>query len=253
MEAYIKEDELLNKIKENIYTLHPIRKPRIDSLAYYKKCEQKPEMSIDFYFFKDCDNLVKVQVCFMDGCRGFRHGVNNSYLIDTSISEETIGKLISFILINFPYMRSLHTTGTGFEMNFCIGVEHEEEEGIGCSSIDIVFKTNYLLYDDFKELFRKYIEYITDNFYAYVSKTPEFKDAYNKWAQKIMTETIMSLSHDELNNFIDLIDDDVMRQLLFSMNSDYFFEICESFQKNSETTKKKLLELKLNTVDTSIN
>ena len=245
----IKEEEVFEKIKESIYKLHPIKKPRIDSWAYYEKHLENPEMIIYFYFFRDNDDSVKVQVGFMDGCRSFRYGIDESYLTDTVISEETISKLISFILINFPYMRSLYKTPTGFEMNFRIGAEHEEEEGIECSVVDVVFETHPLLYDRFRELFNDYIEYITDNFYAYVSKTPEFKKAYNKWAKKIKGEIITSLSHDELINFVSLIDDDVMRQLLFSMNSDYFFEICNSFQKNNETTKKKMLELKASTID----
>lgn len=246
----IKEEDVFEKIKEQIYELHPIRKPRIDSWAYYESRTAKPEMSIDFYFFVDNDDSVKVQIGFMDGCRSFRHSAGNSYLTDIVISEETIVKLISFILINFPYMQSLHKTPNGFEMNFCIGAEHEEEEGIGCSVVDVVFETHPLLYDRFKELFNNYIEYITDNFYAYVSKTPEFNEAYNKWSKKIKGEIITSLSHDELVNFVSLIDDEAMRQLLFSMNNDYFFEICNSFQKNSETAKKKMLELKDSSLDT---
>lgn len=249
----IKEEQIFEKIKESIYKLHPIKKPRIDSWMYYESHSNKPEMNIEFYFFIDKDDSVKVQVGFMDGCRSFKHSIDNSYLTNNIISEETIRKLISFILINFPYMLSLHKNSTGFEINFCIGMEHEEEEGIECSAIDIVFETHPLLYDNFKEVFNNYIEYITDNFYTYVSKTPEFKEAYDKWAMKTKNEIINYLSHDELTNFVSLIDDNVIRQLLSSMNIDYFFKICESFQKNSEMTKKKILELKKSTMNTAID
>lgn len=70
---------------------------------------------------------------------------------------------------------------------------------------------------------------------------------------KTKNEIINYLSHDELTNFVSLIDDNVIRQLLSSMNIDYFFKICESFQKNSEMTKKKILELKKSTMNTAID
>lgn len=248
-ERYIKDDEVLNIIKDVIYELHPVMRPRIYSWAYLEKGIKMPEMEIRFYFYNDDDLDTKTQIMFLDGTESCKHEIPTTYVVDAKISMQTIGKLISFLLTEFPYMRSLHESPNGFGINFNIGLEHEEQEGISLSAIDINFDTHPRLYSEFRELFRDYLEYIINSFYGYVSRTPEFKNAYNRYSDKIKRETIDSLSYIELQNLLRLIDENRLRELLLGMNNDDFFELCNSFQKSNETTKRKILELKERTIN----
>ena len=252
-EKYIKDSEIFEKIKEVIYGLYPVKKPRLDSWEYLCTCTKKPEMAITFYFYKDDDGSTKTQVMFLTGTESVKHGISTVYVVDSKLSKQTIGKLISFILLQFPYMRSLHQNGSGFEMNFNLGLENEEQEGISCNKIDIQFETHPKFYGEFKDLFRNYLEYIVDTFYVAVSKTPQFISSYKKYSDKIKKETIESLSYDQLQKFTKLIDEKILRILLSNIDNDYFFELCNTFQKENETTKKKILELKDSTVNSVIN
>jgi len=252
-ERYTKDDEIFDIIKKNIYNIYPFKKPRIDSWEYFCNCKKKPEMAITFYFYKDADESTRTQVMFLNGNASFKHGTGDTYIIKSHLSEKTICKLISFILSEFPYMTSLHQFGSGFEINFDIGLENEELDGISCSKIDIQFETHPKFYDEFKELFREYLEYIVDAFYVEVSKTPLFIKTYREYSDKIKRELIESLSYEELQKFIKLIDDNNLRAMLLNMDNDYFFNLCNSFQKQNEATKKKVLELKESTVNTVLN
>ena len=252
-ERYTKEDEIFNKIKDVMYKLHPIKKPRIDSWKCFCNCIKKPEMAITFYFYKDDDGLTRTQVLFLDGTESSKHSTGDIYVVKSELSEQTIGKLISFILSEFPYIGSLHQCGSGFEISFNIGLENEEQEGISCSKINIWFETHPNIYGQFKQLFHDYLEYIVDTFYVEVSKTPQFIDAYRRYSDKLKEEIIESLSYEELQKFVKLIDEKKLRILLSELNNDYFFELCNSFQEQNETTKKKILELKESTVNTVVN
>lgn len=243
-ERYTKDSEIFEKIKDVIYELHPIKKPRIDSWECLINRTKKPEIEISFYFYKDDDSSIKTQVIFLDGNESVKNGISTVYVVDSEISKQTIGKLISFILSEFPYIKSLHENSNGFEINFGIGVENEEQEGISLSAIDISFDTHPLLYNEFKEIFHDYLKYIVVSFYDVVSRTPQFKNEYIKYCDKIKRQTIESLSYDELQEFARIIDEKRLRELLLKMDNDYFFELCDCFQRSSKTAKKKVLGLK---------
>jgi len=253
MEKNIKEIEVFEKIKEVVYELHPIKRPRIDSLEYIVNGNRKPEMDIMFYFYRDFDNSIKTQITIIDRFSVSKNYVQKNYLIDSSISEDTIGKLITFILSEFPYMSSLHQCTCGFEMNFNIGVEHEEEQGVSCSKINFQFDTHPKLYESFVQLFRSYLKYIVNTFYGAVSNTADFKNAYQRYSDKTKMEIISSLSYSELKRLINLIDEDNLRRLLSDMDSECFFTLCDLFQNSNESTKRKILELKGNTIDSVID
>lgn len=251
-EKYTKDVEIFDKICDVIYELYPIKKPRFDSWEHLCNCTEKPEMSISFYFYKDKDDSIKTQVLFLKGTQSSKHSISTIYVVDSELSEQTIGKLIFFILSEFPYMSSLQEIGSGFEIKFNIGLEHEAQEGISLSAIDIQFETHPNFYKDFKNLFHSYLEYIVDNFYVAVSKTPQFISAYKRYSDKIKRETIESLSYEELQKLVKFIDEKELRTLLSSIDNDYFFELCGSFQKENENTKKKVLELRDSTVNNLI-
>ena len=121
-EIYTKDSEIFYKIIDVIYKLHPITKPRIDSWNNLCNCIQNPEMSISFYFYKDNDDSVKTQVLFLDGNRSSMNGISTTYIVDSEISKMTVIKLISFILSEFPYIRSLGECVNVFEINFDLGI-----------------------------------------------------------------------------------------------------------------------------------
>lgn len=243
-ERYTNDAEIFDKIKEVIYKLHPVTKPRINSWEYLCNCTKKPEMAICFNFYIDNDNSTKTQVMFLDGTESAKQSTGDIYIVNSALSEETIGKVILFLLSEFPYINSLDQCGSGFEIIFNLGLENEEQEGISCSKIYVQFETHPILYKDFKQLFRNYLEFIVDSFYIEVSKTPQFMNAYKNYSDKIKREIIGSLSYEELHTFIKIIDEKNLRLLLSNIDNSYFFKLCDTYQKQNDTVKRRILELK---------
>lgn len=248
---YIYDSEVITKIREVIYKLYPVKEPRIDSdmYTYISNRTKMPKMGINFYFYKDDIGSTKTQILFMnDGT-----SISKCYLVDGKVSNNSIGSLISFLLQQFPYVSFVRSFAYGIEMNFTIGLEHYEQEGISCKSIDVEFNTHPKFYGDFRNLFRDYLEYIVNTFYESMSNTPEFKKAYENYSSMIKKQIVDSLSYEELLRFASLMEVKELRELLSSMDNDYFFKLCNSFQKSSDMTKRKVLELKVNAINGDVS
>lgn len=99
MEKYIKEKEVFERIKEFIYELCPVKQPRveIDDNCYYRYIV----LEISFNFYKDA-HFINTQIGFLDKENNFRY-----YLVKDKVSEETIGKLVAFLLNDFLYVSSV--------------------------------------------------------------------------------------------------------------------------------------------------
>lgn len=235
MRENINENQVFEKIKEAIYELCPVKKPRID--LRIKDSSREKKIGIDFNFYRDEDNLIKVQIGFLESNCLTGRFVSKYYLVDEVISKETVDRLISFLLSEFPYAKNFHTYPTGFEMEVGLGVEHLEEEGISCSGISVQFSTHPLLMENLNELFCGYLEYIICNFREQVSKNPRCVKDYKKFGERIKKVTLDSFSVEEMKQLVDLLDEEELRILLCGIDTGSFFKLCDMIRESASDVK----------------
>ena len=237
LKKYIKELEAFEKFKETIYELYPVKKPRMELEEEYIPTKNT-SLRICIWPFKDIKGIVKTQMTFTNDSSG----TNKFYFIDDKLSNETIGKMMTFILKEFPYVRSVQTNSIGFEIKTVIGLEHFEEEGISCSKVNIVFNTSIKLAREFNNMFEEYLNYILSNYMEYMSRAPQIKEVYKKYRTSIKKDIINSLSRDDKIKFINLLSDEELSDLLIGMNTDNFFKVCDKFDKDINKPKSLRLE-----------
>lgn len=233
---YIDEKDVFEKVVETIYELYPKKKPRMELEDEYIPTKNTA-LKIDFYFFKDKDGIVRSQMYFTKDY----NGLSKFYLINDKLSNETVGKIMSFIFYSFPYVNSVQTSSIGFDIESVIGLEHFEQEGISCSKVNIVFNTSVKMICEFNDMFEEYLNYILSNYMEYMRRAPQIKEVYKQYRTGIKKEIVNSLTRGEIELFISLLSNEELRDLLIGMNTDKFFEICDKLDK--DINKPKSLKL----------
>lgn len=229
---YIDEKDVFEKVVETICELYPEKKPRMELEDEYIPTKNTA-LKIDFCFFKDKDGIVRSQMYFTKDY----NGMSKFYLINDKLSNETVGKIMSFIFYGFPYVNSVQTSSIGFDIESVIGLEQFKNKGISCSRINIVFSSSIKFANEFSDMFQGYLNYILSNYIEYMRRAPQIKEIYKKYRASVKKNIINSLTRDKLEEFISLLSDEELRELLIGMNSDNFFDICKKLDKNIDIPK----------------
>lgn len=229
---YIEEKDAFEKFKEIVYELYPIKKPRMELEEEYIPT-RNTSLRVVVWLFKDAKGIVRTQMTFTKDY----DGIYKFFYIDNKLSNDTVGKIMSFIFNEFPYVNSVQTSSIGFDIESVIGLEHFEQEGISCRKINIVFNTIITLAHEFNYMFEEYLNYILSNYIEYMRRAPQIKEVYKKYRTGIKKEIVNSLTRVELERFIGLLSDEELRDLLIGMNTDKFFKTCDEFDKDMNQPK----------------
>lgn len=165
-------------------------------------------------------------------------------MVDKEISYDTIGKLISFLLNDFSYVRSVEINQNEFELGFIPDLGQFDKEGISCNEVNIRFDTSFRLKDNFANLFQDYLNYIVSNFTMEMLKTPQIMEMYKKYLSDMKEKIITSFTPEELQQFIQLLSEVQLRELLLSMDNEQFFNLCDGFLKEDNNPKGNGYELR---------
>lgn len=241
MPKYIKESETFDEIKEAIYELCPVKQPRIE-LNDDDYFEEK-KLGIYISFYTDDDGSVHTQISFVRTNGNIAVSASNYCVVDKEISDDTIGKLVAFLLGDFPYVNNVEINSYGFEIEFVSGLEHFEQKGISCSKANIRF-TNTFRKDNCAEIIQNYLSYIVSNFTTEMIRAPQMREMYKKYLNDIKEKLIASLSGGELRQFISLLTEEQLRELLLGMDNEQFFNLCDKLQKEDGNIKGNVRELK---------
>ena len=225
MEKYIEEKEVFDKIREVIYGMYPVKYPRV-SFSEENYTYENNGLWITFNFYNDMMDKTNTQV--MISRTGDFCGNSNCCLVNGEISKNTIGNLIRFLLVNFPYVNSLYTYSNGFKMDFGIGLEQHCMEGIGCSRVEVIFDTHPKLKDNFSKVFSDYLEYVMSTFQDEISKNPNcLKGCYKGYYDVLNPQMIKSFSSENLRDIANMLTDEEICNLLRNMSNERFFELCD--------------------------
>lgn len=240
----IEEKTLFNEMKKNIYKLCPIKKNKTDSDNI-----KKIELIITFYFYKEENNSIKMQTNIKKRNRLHDSKSEYDYLVDREISKETFGKLVSFILKDFPNIRSLDTHSKGFDLEFSNGPDYQEQTNIGCNDINIRFTTSSEFQYDFASIFLEYLDYIYTNFPEQTSRNNQFRNEYKKYCIRIKTAMINFYTSEELKKRIENLSNGELIKLLYGIDNETFFNLFGEFVCSKAKTKT----LELNRIDIDSN
>ena len=239
MKKYIEEREVFDKIREVIYGIYPVKYPRV-SFSEENYTYENNGLWITFNFYNDMTGRTNTQV--MISRTGDFCGNSNYYLVNGEISENTIGNLIKFLLVNFPYVNSLYTYSNGFKMDFGIGLEQHCMEGIGCSSVEVIFDTHPKLKDNFSKVFSDYLEYVMSTFQDEISKNPNcLKGCYKGYYDVMKSRMIKSFSSEDLREIANMLTEDEVRNLLLNMSNERFFELSDNLNRGKTLILSKKL------------
>lgn len=240
MKKYIDESLVFDSIKAVVYKMCPVKEPRV-------KCDErdysyeKEELEIDFYFHKDENEKIKTSIIFMKNNEMFLDEGN--YIVNDKISNDTIGNLIEFLIINFPYVNSMNTEFNEFKIEFGIGLEHHDSEGIGCSKVVVSFNTYPSFWKDFENIFSGYLKYITDIFKDYIGKNPECANRFRGYYNLLKPKMVVSFDSEQLQQLVGLLTDEEIRMLLLKMNNERFFQLCDSLKNRDNEVGRKSYRL----------
>lgn len=226
----IYQDEILNKIKNEIYRIHPVTNPR-------KNNEIKSVMEIYFTIGETINNSFTT-IKFLDGDEYSKSSTPTFYKLDEYINLEIVNKLIYYLLVEYPYINDLSISSMSFSLSFIYPFEMENEEGISCDKIILKFNTRSY---EFIPILNNYLTNILLTFTNELSQTQTFQDKYSEYCNHLQKSILDSLSEKEIEQMIKILPIEIKRKLLKTLSSQYFLQFYQNYY-NDETSPKKLIK-----------
>lgn len=224
--------DFVEKIKEEICSLHPITMPRYDDENPSYK-----EMEIDLAFFNH-EGKHQTGIYFLDGNDRCKSSTSTSYRLKEYISFAGVKDLIDFLLSEYPILLNISFEYQSFSLRFSYRSENEEEEGISCNQVILEFRTRD---KDLVPVIRDYLNYIVSTYYGLVSKTPTFQRRYEEYLDSNKRKIINAMSDEEIASFMEKLSPQDIKDMLVEMDNQYFFKIYNSIKGEEVPYEQKKL------------
>ena len=228
----INQDEILNKIKNEIYKIHPITNPR-------KNNEIKSVMEIYFTIGETYDNMPITTIKFLDGDEYSKSSTSTFYKLDEYINLEIVNKLISYLLVEYPYINDLSISSMSISLSFIYPFEMENEEGISCDKIILKFNTRSY---EFIPILNNYLINILLTFTNELSQTQTFQDKYREYCDNLQKNILDSLNEKEIEQMVKILPIKIKRKLLNNLSSQYFLQFYQNYYHNDWVNSQKLIK-----------
>ncbi len=230
----INQKELLDKIKYEICKMHPILNPRKNNEA-----EVLSVMEIYFTFGATCDNKPITAIGFLDGDEHARSSTLTYYKLDEYIDLEMVNEIISYLIIEYPYISDFSLFSKSFSLSFNYSLEMEEQEGISCDKIILRFNAHT---NEFVPILNKYLSNILVQFTDELSRTSTFKRKYAEYCNNLQNNILDSLNEKEIEQMIKMLPVEMKRGLLRELPSQYFFQFYKEQYSKEEKAPLKLIK-----------
>ena len=229
----INQNEVLDRIKNEILESHPILNPRENN-------EIKSIMEIYFNFSIAYDNTLITTIGFLDGNEYSRVSTSTTYKLEEHIDFEIVNQIISYLISNYTYISDFSINQTSFSLNFEYPFEMENQEGISCDKI--ILK---LIARD-KELIETLKQYLINILFQYkneLSQTQTFKYQYNEYCNNLQNNILDSLNEKEIEEMIKILPFEIKRKLMKKMPSQSFLQFYqEYYHQDKKELSKQLLK-----------
>ena len=230
--------KILDEIKKIILKRHPIVDDRLNILYPSSKDPRCPEMEIQFLFYK-IDNKNITQILFLDGTSSYKSNIPEQIEINDLISKNILCDLISYLLTDHNLFENIYKYNTSIELPLIVDGRDENLHGISCGKI--ILKLDFNSHPDNELLMNEYLKVITTTFYEQLKRTNTFQKDLSNYCNNVKSEFINSLTTEELKQFINLLNNNDLCNLIYSMPNNRFIELYNKY--NKEEKIKKLTKL----------
>lgn len=215
----INQNDILNKIINEICRIHPIKNPRKSDTTY-------SEMEIYFTFGK-CENSPVTAIGFLDGNDKQKRTTSTRYRLNEYIAPEIVSQIIAYLIKEFPYISDFSVYSRSFKFDFQYPLEMENQEGISCNKIILEFSAQD---NKFVQILNTYLSNILLEFTDELSQTPTFQYKYNEYCKNLQNDIIDSLNDDEIEQLIINLPIGIKRILLKGISYKYFSQVYSDTQ-----------------------
>ncbi len=228
----IKENDMMEKIKQEIYRLYPIQNPREKENIPYAEMEINIEYSIR-------ENEPYTSIYFLNGNDSYKISTETSYLINEHISNEKIRELINYLLAEFPIIAGLDVRNNSYILQFIYPMEMESIEGVSCNSIllNINIRQKELL-----PLLRNCFKDIIMNYYDKMKTTPLFQNEYQKFCEQYKETIINELSDEDIMKLLNQLPKEDKISILKNISENYLLEFYDKKNQQEEIVLKNLVK-----------
>lgn len=231
----INQKEILDKIKHEICRSHPILKPRKNN-----EINEIAVMEIYFTFGATYDDKPITAIGFLDGDENSRSSTSAFYRLDEYINLKIVNELISYLIIEYPYISDFSLSTQSFSLSFSYPLEMEDQEGISCDKIILEFKAHT---KEFIPILNKYLSNILVQFTNELSQTSTFQNKYAEYCDNLQINILDSLNEEEIEQMIKLLPVEMKRRLLQELPSQYFLQFYqEKYSPEEKNLAKQLVK-----------
>ncbi len=225
------EKEILEAMKNIIINRHPIVDERINTLLH-----SSSSMQININFYKE-NNKEFTNIMFLDGTDSYKSSIPERININGLVSSSFINKFIAYIVSYYDIIRTIHMENDDINMLFACDLKNSELPGIDCNNIGL--ELDFYGYPNNEEIMNNYFKNIVTTFKEYLTHSEWYKNAYKEYLEISKTQIIDSLSDTDLHEFIGLLSNNEIKEILFDMPNDKFKNLYMELQENQKKLIKK--------------
>lgn len=230
----INQIEILDKIKYEICRVHPIINPRKSD-----ETEENSVMQIYFTFGATYDNKPITSIGFLDGDEYSKTSTSTYYRLDEYIDLNIINQLISYLIIEYPYISDFSLLSKSFSISFEYDFEMKDKRGISCDKIVLEFNART---KEFIPILNQYLSYVLLHFTNELSQTTTFQRKYDEYCDNLKINIVDSLEEEQVEQMLKILPVEIKRELLKKIPSQSFLQFYqENYHQEEKTFIKQLI------------
>lgn len=232
-----KDAEIVEAVKQIMLNQYPKLENRMDILFDYPN----PAMDIAIRFYKDEKRGERTRIQFLNGHENAKISMSEYIIIDGLLSLKALCDIISFLLSDHDRIGNINRDESKINMTFVVDMRDDNMQGVGCGPIGL--ELDFHQYKNYESLQKSYLKVIAGNFYEQLKGTPSFRREYNEYCSFRKQVIINSFTEETLHQFIRLLDNKDLCELLLELPNDRFLEVYDTFSNTKEQEGKQLFKI----------
>ena len=220
-------EEILEKIKNIIITLHPYMENRLPILLKYPN----PSMDISFFFHPTGTTII-----FADGLETSKRSITEKIELDFWVDSELINSLIALLLQDHDYISDLKKGKDTLSIGTDVELSLNSYSGIACGIINV--ELNFHGCPNKEKLLNEYYDSLVCTFYDQVKDTPGFKYQFEDEGMIVKKDLIKKLTKDEMLSILSTLSEENLREIINKIPVPIFMKGYQN--NNSKLTRTEL-------------
>ena len=218
--------DLFTSLKRIVLNYFPCTNNRLNLL-----CDSRsPQLEIDFKIYKEESKII-----FMIGNNCFKQKTPDLIQLNELLSFDELKKFIDYILADHDFFKIFNVFENTITMVFSINWNEKNLKGMTCDDICLNLNFNDI------EMEKEFIYYLIVNYYDYLQNISSFNEILYNHVNMIKEKSINKLNKKELMMFLELLDENELRDLARNMDTNLFIKYYNSTEE-CEDVKKLIIK-----------